>query len=132
MEGIQHLSTAGAAEETPPTPAVARRGVSSCSWKVKSSIGRLSARSGSEADRKTGPGGAQEKREGWKVLEQTGQQNAKQICEKHARYVCRPAQCHLAAVKTIKHFRGEEDFHLRRPDATSYCGKHVLNSAEEL
>lgn len=51
---------------------------------------------------------------------------------KHVRYVCRPAQCLLAAVKTIKHFGGGEDFHLRRQDATSYCGKHVLNRAEGL
>lgn len=51
---------------------------------------------------------------------------------KHVRYVCRPAQCPLAAAKTIKHFRGGNDFHLRRPDATSYCGKHVLDCAEGL
>lgn len=48
---------------------------------------------------------------------------------KHKRYVCHAAQCPLAAVKTIKRFRGGTDFHLRRPDATSYCGKHVLNRA---
>lgn len=46
------LHSGGAGEETPPTPAVARRGVRSCSWKVKSSIGRLSARSEKETGRK--------------------------------------------------------------------------------
>lgn len=51
---------------------------------MKSSIGRLSARSGMEMDRRDrgrGSGrGAQEKREGWKVLEQTGPRNTKQKC----------------------------------------------------
>lgn len=73
-----------------------------------------------------------EGREGLKVLEQTEPRKTKK-CGKHVRYVCHPAQCPLAAVKIIKHFRERgEDFHLRRQDATSYCGKHVLNGTEEI
>lgn len=45
---LLHRGAAG--EETPPTPAVDNPGVSSCSWKVKSSTGRLSARSEQETD----------------------------------------------------------------------------------
>lgn len=51
--GTRSLLHRGAAgEEMPPTPAVAKRGVSSCSWKVKSSIARLSARSEGGGDRR--------------------------------------------------------------------------------
>lgn len=41
-----HRDGGDEAEEKPPIPAVARWGVNSCSWKFKSSMGRLSARSG--------------------------------------------------------------------------------------
>lgn len=111
------LHSGAAGEETPPTPAVAKRGVNSCSWKVKSSIARLSARS-ERGTQTEGMDGSVERWRGMKSMREAGKRmetiRTDTVTKVEKRVVCLSQFCMMSntAVKTMLH--REKERHKRR------------------